>query len=178
MQHAFALIREQGEECLVRRMAAGGDTTLVIATADETVERDLAGGEPRRGLEGDAEEREAGGLELAREVGGVEVRELEAIRIETGTEAGREPVEVAFDAKAAGGAVRHEVDPRGGFTATGGLELRAVPPPEMEKHGLDVLAGAEAIAAKVGASTGELATVDRADLYAIVEPRVRMDLEQ
>lgn len=111
------------------------------------------------------------------EDGGVEVGELEAVSVEAGAEAPREPVEVAFDAEAAGRAVRHEVDARGWFTLPGGLQFNAVAAGQMNEHGLDVLAGAKAVDPEIRASTAELAVGDVANSDAVAEPTARFNLK-
>jgi hypothetical protein len=177
VQHAFALIGEERQERLVRRVAAGGDGALVIAAAEDAVEGDLAGREPGGGVEGNAKMREGGCGEFAGEIGGIEVGELEAIGREACAEARRKLVEIALDPEAAGHAIGHKVDARRGRAAAGRAELGAVRASAVQEDGFDVLAGAEAVDAKVGACAGELTVDEVTELDAIVEAAGRMDFE-
>ena len=56
--------------------------------------------------------RGGGCCKFGGEIGRIQIGALEAVGIETGAEAGREPVQVTFDPEAAGGAVGHDVDAR------------------------------------------------------------------
>jgi hypothetical protein len=177
VEHPFALVREEWQECLMCGMAAGGDTGFVIAAADDSVVRDRARGEPRGGVERDAELREAGRSEFGDEAGGIELGKLKAREIEASAEAAWKLVEIAFDAETTSGVVGHEVDARGGLTTAGGVEFVAMPTGQVLHNGFDMLAGAEAVDAKIGAGTSCLTAGDIANLDTVIEPAGRVYLE-